>query len=200
MRGRDLRERILCSMIAFLIASISLAGDSTDVRVRKLVLSLGGGSSYFLGEAGVPGHLNTVPQRFGPALTARLMWHPEHLIRVGVESGWVHFYGYSMEGNGIKGSADLSAIPLLLQWSMRIGPRLQVFAGWGTYRLHSTLELLGRTRSASFSQGYAAAISYSLPLSDRFDAAIEAKWMNAFVTQHHLLAVQCRIDWKFLEW
>ncbi|MDQ3101781.1 MAG: hypothetical protein M3R08_10380, partial [Bacteroidota bacterium] len=90
--------------------------------------------------------------------------------------------------------------PLLLQWSMRITPRLEAYAGWGTYRLTSTLKYLGTSRSSSFSQGYVAAVSYGIPLGKQIDTAVELKWMNAYVTQHQWLVLQFRLDWKFLEW
>ncbi|MDQ3100219.1 MAG: hypothetical protein M3R08_02430, partial [Bacteroidota bacterium] len=121
-----------------------------------MVFTLGAGASYFASEPGVPQHLDTEVKISGRAFSARLMWHPGHLIRVGLESGFTDLYSYSIE-SGKKRSVAVQAIPILLQWSMRITPRLEAYAGWGTYRLTSTLKYLGTSRSSSFSQGYVAA-------------------------------------------
>ncbi len=187
-------------IMLLLVAGPMLGNDTTLVRTKQLVLTMGGGASTYLGIPGTPDHLRSDVSKTGSAFSARLMWYPEHLIRVGMESGLVDLYSYRIQDNGNTGSVSLRVIPLLLQWSMRIGSRVQAFAGWGTYRSISTLNYLGRSRSASYAQGYSAALSYSIPISDRFDAALEAKWMNTFVTRHHVLALQCRIDLKLAEW
>ena len=122
-----------------------------------------------------------------------MMWHPEHLIRVGLETGWMDLYSYSIDGPGEQGSVNVKAIPLLLIWSMRVTPRVEAYAGWGTYRLSSTLDLLGRSRSSAYSQGYVAAVAYVFPIGEKLNTAIEVKWMNAFVTGHQLLALQARL-------
>ncbi len=191
--------RVALITLLLLMGLGATAMDTTATR-RSLVFTLGAGGVFHPGAPGVPAHLTTRVQRLGPGFTACLMWRPEHRLSLGVESGWTNVYTYSIEGPGERGSLQLSAIPLLLQWSMRITPRLDVYAGWGTYRLTSALDYLGTVRSALYSQGYVAAVSYRFPFGERFDGAVELKWMNAFVTQHHLIAVQWRLDWRFLQW
>ena len=175
-------------------------GDTSAVRSKKLALALGGGASHFLGTPGVPLHLRTRTHPIGAAWSARIMWHPEHRLRVGFESGHVHLYSYSIEEPGLEGSLRLTGIPLLLQFAMPIGEHFEVYAGYGTYRLTSDLEFLGNVRSSFYSQGYAAAVAYELPLRDRCVLAMELKWMNAFVTRHHILALQLRVGLDLKKW
>ena len=176
------------------------AGDTSAVRSKKIVLALGGGPSHFIGEPGVPRHLLTRIDPIGAAWSARIMWHPEHRLRIGFESGHVHLYSYSIEEPGVEGSVRLTGIPLLLQWSMPIGERFEVLAGYGTYRLTSELDYLGKVRSSFYSQGYAAAVACKLPLTDELGLAMELKWMNAFVTRHHMIALLFRLDIDLHEW
>jgi hypothetical protein len=176
------------------------AGGDTTAIISKLVLSVGGGPVWHPAPVGVPSHLQTTPKPFGSSAFARVMWHPRYLLRVGIESGYTHLYRYSIDGPGPKGSVGLSAIPILLQWSMRVSPRLEAYAGWGTYRLTSSLEYLGKVSSSFFSQGYVAAFAFRQPLHDRTALALELKYMNSFVTGHHLLALQIRLDGDLLKW
>ncbi len=180
-------------------AGAMAAGDTTATE-KKLMLSLGGGPVWHPAAVGVPDHLKTTVRPFGSSAFARVMWHPGYLLRVGIESGWTHLYRYRIDGPGPQGSVMLSGIPLLLQWSMQVAPHWEVHAGWGTYRLTSSLEYLGKVESSFFSQGYVAAASFRQPLRKRTALALELKYMNAFVTGHHLLALQIRLDGDILVW
>jgi hypothetical protein len=178
---------------------LSWAQDTTLTRQRQLVLSAGIGPSWFASPPGVPEHLHTDVNRWGGSVSGRLMWHPEHLLRLGVESGWTRLYSYDLHA-GEDGSLHLSGIPLLVQFSMPLGPHVEVFVGYGTYRLTSRLNYLGEVNSSFFSQGYAAALAYHIPLNTRSRMAMELKYMNAFVTGHHILALQWRMDLALHQW
>jgi hypothetical protein len=174
--------------------------DSTHSGRYALVLYAGGGLSWYPGEAGTPKQLDTRSQRLGPSATARLMWLPDHRLRVGFESGWTTLYSYTIEGPGPKGRVQQMAVPLLLMWSMPLTRRFSLFAGYGTYRLTSKLDYLGITRSSTFSLGYAAALSYVLPLGPTTSISFEGKWYNAAETRHTVLAFQTELVWKLYRW
>jgi hypothetical protein len=192
----------LACLVAVLLplASPAQLVDTGEDPMRKLVLSLSAGTTRYAGTLGAPRHLQYVGNRWGRVASGRLMWHPGHRLAVGVESGWTSLYSYSIRGPGPSGSLDLGAVPILLMFSMPLGKRVDVFAGYGTYRLVSDLEYLGRVRTAFFSQGYAAALSYRQPILPTIGLALEAKWMNAFVTGHNVLALQWRFDWNLHAW
>ena len=174
--------------------------DSMRAGKQALLLYAGGGLSFYPGTPGVPTHLETRVTPWAPSGTARLMWLPGHRLHVGIESGWTPVYSYSIEGPGPAGSVHLDAVPLLLVWSMPISERIRVFAGYGTYRLTTTLNYLGTTRTSMFSMGYSAAVSYVHPLTNRVGIDLELKWFNAAETRHTMLAAQLQLVWKLHDW
>ena len=174
--------------------------DTIMAAPRKLVISGAAGISWFAAIPGLPSHLETRVHRLGPSFSGRVMWHPGYLLRAGIESGHTHLYSYDLEAAGTSGSVRLDGVPLLVQFAMPVGERVEVYAGYGTYRLTSTLDFLGRVRTSFFSQGYSAALAYRIPLQDRWGMVMELKWMNAFVTGHHVLALQWRMDLDAWRW
>ena len=189
-----------CASSFTAVAQPASVPDSTQADTYAVVLYAGGGLSLFPVKAGVPSHLDTRTTYVGPSASARLMWLPDHRLRVGFESGWTPLYSYTIEGPGPEGRVELVAVPLLLVWSMPITKRFSLFAGYGTYRLTSKLDYLGSTRSSTFSLGYAAALSYVYPLSETVGLDLEVKWYDAAETRHHLLTAQLQLVWKLHRW
>ncbi len=174
--------------------------DSTEAGKYALVLYAGGGLSLYPTRSGVPSHLDTRTTYLGPSACARLMWLPDHRLRVGFESGWTTLYSYTIEGPGPTGRVEQVAVPLLLVWSMPLTKRFSLFAGYGTYRITSKLDYLGTTRASTFSLGYAAALSYVYPLTEAVGLDLEVKWYHAAETRHTLLAGQLQLVWKLHRW
>lgn len=174
--------------------------DSTQADKYALVLYATGGLSWYPAVPGVPSQLETSAITMAPSGTARLMWMPDHRLRVGFESGWTPLYSYTIEGPGPHGRVEQVAVPLLLMWSMPLTKHFSLFAGYGTYRLTSKLDYLGTTRSSTFSMGYAAALSYVHPLGSKVGLDVEVKWYDLAETQHTLLLAQLGLVWKLYRW
>ncbi len=174
--------------------------DSTQMGRYALVLYAGGGLSSYPAPAGVPTHLVTHSTTLGPSGSVRLMWLPDHRLRVGFESGWTPLYSYTIDGPGPTGKVELVAVPLLLVWSMPLTDRFSLFAGYGTYRITSKLDYLGTARSSTHSLGYSAAVSYVYPISEWVGVDMEVKWYNATETRHTVLALQAHLVWKLHHW
>ncbi|HEX2617303.1 MAG TPA: hypothetical protein VHL57_07150, partial [Flavobacteriales bacterium] len=145
----------------------TLVADTLPAGIYAVVVQVGGGASLYPGPMGTPTHLSTQAHALGWSGSVRVMWHPDHRLRVGIESGRVDLYRYTIDGPGEAGSVRLTAVPLLLMWSMPITKHVALYAGYGTYLLQSELDYFGRVRSQKFSLGYAAALSYVRPLSRR---------------------------------
>lgn len=202
----------MCGLNAILLSAV-LIGSASAVRAQPesrpdstrpgqyaIVLYATGGISLFPSVAGTPDHLETHVAYWGPSGTVRLMWFPDHRLRVGLESGWTTVYSYTIDGPGPTGRVALTAVPLLLMWSMPLTDRFSVFVGLGTYRLTSTLEYLGTTEASTFSLGYAAALSYVWPLNGKIGLDTELKWYYAAETRHTVLAAQVGVVWKLYRW
>jgi hypothetical protein len=184
-------------------ASEQCSGRNDTIQGRgeySIVLQAGGGYSYYLLSPGVPGHLHTTASRFSPSATVRLMWYPDHRLRVGVESGWTTFYQYRIYSGPIEGNLRLTAVPLLIVWSMSIGDKLNLYGGTGTYFIHTKLDYAGKASSGMFSLGWMLAASYVIGINEKISVTPEVKWLDASETKDQTLGIQLLFNWKFLKW
>jgi hypothetical protein len=205
MYTNKLKYFVTILMVSF---TINLCLAQTDVKVdpginrkKSLVLYLGGGISQYTAAINTqPIGLQTNIKRTSATATIRVMWHPQYRLRVGLESGYVNFYSYNLKNGNNNGSVSLTAIPVLITWSMVLVKRLQIFAGFGSYFLTSRLNYLGKVQSPSHSLGSNIALSYVQPISKNLGIAAEAKWTDAFQTKDQAMSLQVQMRWKFLEW
>lgn len=166
-----------------------------------LVAYISGGVGYYLSVAGVPDYLHPTIRKWNPVSSARIMWHPDHLMRVGVETGYMTFLSYKLQDSaGAKGSVSLNAVPLLVEWSMALTPRFNVFAGSGVYFLTTHLKYSGKAMAHKISLGWMAAASYIQPLSARLGLGVEVKWLDAAESTDGSIGAQLQVVWKFLKW
>ncbi|HEX2608790.1 MAG TPA: hypothetical protein VHK91_15510, partial [Flavisolibacter sp.] len=165
-----------------------------------IVVYGGGGLSYFTGRAGTLPDAPVDIHKLNRIGTFRLMWHPDHMLRVGLESGWVHFYSYQTEGSGIKGEVNVTAVPLLFVASMPVRKRFNAFAGVGSYLVTSKLDYNGVVRNTVHGLGWMFAASYIQPLSKRLGINTELKWLNVSGTKDASLSLQLHLVWRALSW
>jgi hypothetical protein len=182
-------------------AQTTVKNDSLVQPKKSLVLQVGGGSSYYLAAVKIkPAALAGSVQRYGPAATIRLMWYPRHRLRLGLETGYTQFYSYGVQNGNNSGKLRLQAVPVLLVWSMQVLKRVNVYAGFGSYRLITRLDYDGQVNSKAWVLGTNIALSYTQPISKKIGIAAEAKWMDAFETKDAAISVQAQLVWKFLQW
>ena len=190
-------------LLAFVDGSAQEAFTSQPVRRNEyaLVLYAGGGPGYYLPVAGAPAYLNPEVSKWSPVTSVRLMWFPDHLLKVGVESGYMRFLSYSFKDSvGNKGRILVNAVPLLVEWSMALTKRFNVFAGSGVYFMDSQLDYAGRSSSQKLSIGWMAAVSYIHPLSANLGLGTELKWLDAAETTDGSISLQVQLVWKILKW
>src|SRR5512140_1387020 len=135
--------RILClaALVLALLTMTALAQDGGDGTYR-LKLTVGAGGSICTSPVGTPSGMTADLSRFGPAMTARLMWCPDHLLSVGLESGWPQIYSYETSGAD-AGKVSLTQVPMYTVFAMRPWEGSQMLAGYGYSRLNSSLEYQG---------------------------------------------------------
>jgi hypothetical protein len=165
----------------------------------SLIGYTGGGISFFAGDAGTPSDLNTELSKTKPIGTLRLMWQPDHLLSVGLETGVTNFYSYKIQDN-VNAEVQVKAVPFLIVFSMPLAKNLRIFAGPGGYFITSKLNYQQETNSNTFSLGWMIAGSYSYPISKACDIATEFKWLNARETKDGSLSLQVLLKWKILTW
>lgn len=168
---------------------------------HSLVAYVSGGSAYYLSSSGFPAYLRPQVTKWNPVGTVRIMWHPDHLLKVGLETGRITFYSYKLEDStGREGRIALQATPILLEWSMSLKDRINIFAGSGLYILNSSLDYQGETKNTKLSVGWMAAVSYIYPLGKTVGLGAEAKWLYASETANGSIGGQLQLVWRFLKW
>ncbi len=177
----------------------------------SVVLSVGGGLSYYSTHLGVPATLsNTQLSRFGVPLTVRALWVPDHRLRLGLESGWTTMYSYRGRVNNTEGRVYVSAIPTLAIFQMplawlsgnerSIARRLSVTGGTGIYIVHSRLDYESTVQTSTISLGWMAAASYTQPLGPRFRVSGELKWYDAVASENAAFAAQLQLNYRLVRW
>ncbi|MDQ6609769.1 MAG: hypothetical protein M3Y85_08115 [Bacteroidota bacterium] len=167
----------------------------------SLVLYASGGFGYYASNGGSPDYLRPVVARFNPVSTLRIMWHPDHLLKAGIETGYITFYSYKLKDSvGKEGKIALNATPILLEWSMSLKSRLNIFAGSGIYILNTKLDYAGRVNSNKLSVGWMAAASYIYPIGTQVGLGTEIKWLYAAETSNGSVCGQLQLVWRFLKW
>lgn len=109
----------------------------------------------------------------------RAMWHPDHLLSIGVTSGYIVL----SEETFVSGTAgllesesevQLTAFPILLTFAMQPG-NLQVGAGVGAYMLTSATRIAGEEKftSSDFELGVHTWAGYDVDLFSGFSVGPE---------------------------
>ncbi len=177
----------------------------------SVVLSVGGGLSYYSTHLGVPATLSNIQlSRFGVPLTIRALWVPDHRLRLGLESGWTTMYSYRGRANNTEGRVYVSAIPTLAIFQMplawlsgnerSIARRLSVTGGTGVYIVHSRLDYESTVQTSTISLGWMAAASYTQPIGPRFRVSGELKWYDAVASENAAFAAQLQLNYRLIRW
>ena len=203
------KKRFSLVTACIFFTSSLLAQDKTDtindnVLVKGkygFVLYAGGGLFTYLASVGSSGTgFNTAIVRTHATGTLRIMWYPDHRLRVGLESGYADFYSYKLKNGNSFGNVRLSGIPILAVFSMAITKRINVFAGIGSYLINTRLQYNGKVTSNALSLGVNGAVNYMQPITRRFGIGAELKWIEASTTRDYGLSAQVLLVYKFLEW
>jgi hypothetical protein len=194
-------NRWLCVIVAAfcMFAGAQVRADEKPDSAFAVVVTGGGGLSYFVAEINPPADIPSTIRRGGLSGTLRVMWYPDHLLRVGVESGWTRFFSYSLRKRS-EGNLYLSAVPILVVFSMPLAPHLDAFVGAGGYWVFSDLAYESKVRVTEFSQGWMLAGAYRFPIGKTLDLAAELKWLNASQFEDASLTLQVHVVWRAFEW
>jgi hypothetical protein len=138
--------------------------------------------------------------------TVRIMWNPEHLLSIGLETGYQSLYSYDVSGYETEfGSTNISAsmysVPIFIVFSMKVIPNLKLTAGSGAYVLYNSGEFFGDELSSSqISIGGHAGISYTYPLNNSMAIGGELLYSYFSNLQDQTVALQVIFAYDFLKW
>ena len=77
------------------------------------------------------------------------MWNPEHLLSLGLESGYQYLYSldvsdYDTEFGNTNVTASMYTVPVFIVFSMKVFPNIKLSAGTGVYLLFNSGEAIWR--------------------------------------------------------
>ena len=189
----------LALAIAISFADMPAYAQPQTDSTFAVVLYGGAGITRYVAAINTPVGIRASLHPGGAAFSFRAMWYPDHLLRIGIETGWVRFYSYTLHG-AADGNLYTSAAPLLLVFSMPVTDRLNAYVGGGGYFVSSKLDFEGVVRETQFSQGYMLGASYHFPLNQEFGLAAEMKWYNASEFEDGTFCAQVMVVWRCLSW
>ena len=138
--------------------------------------------------------------------TIKVMWNPEHLLSIGLETGYQFLYSFNYDGYETEfGTTDISAsmytIPVFIIFSMKILPNIKLSAGSGIYLLYNSAESFGEEISSNqLSIGAHTGISYTYPLNESISIGGELLYSYFSKIQDQTVAVQFLFIYDFLKW
>ncbi len=185
--------------------------DSATRGPYTIVVTAGGGMSYYSTHLKVPETLqDTHLSRFGSPASLRVMWYPDHRLRIGLETGWTTMYSYRGNVSNEPVHVYVSAVPVLLVFSMPLAwlrgtdrsltRRLAVTAGTGYYLNYSRLDYAGTVTTTNNSLGWMAAASYTYPVGRKFRVAGELKWYDAVAVENAVFTAEIQLVWRAFSW
>jgi hypothetical protein len=128
--------------------------------------------------------------------TVRVMWNPEHLLSLGLETGYQYLYSIDVSNYDTEfGTTDFSAsmynIPIFAVFSMKVTPNIRLNVGTGMYLLFNSGNLFGDAlESNQISIGAHAGVSYLYPISSSVSIGGELLYSYFSKLQDQTVALQ----------
>lgn len=196
---------MLKKILFLIVTSINIITPQSKDSLYSLNLEVGAGYSYHLTDLDIP-DINL----HGFNGTIRIMWQPEHLLRMGLETGYHRLYSLDKVVNltGIgRSEAEISmfSIPLLAVFSMVVFPQmlpeLEIKFASGVMFLNSRGSGFGSKASSSqITLGFSGAATYLRPLNKNFAVGAELKYYNFAKIDDGNLSLQFIFTYKFMRW
>lgn len=148
---------------------------------------------------------NTVYASHGLAGALRLMWTPDHLLSVGLETGWYRVSQLdfpvpdSLPGPR-QGQVVLNAVPVLLVFQMgKYGIEASAGLGYFYYMVNSS-NAAGRTVSSDMELGWMMSAAYTWSLSERMGLGVGLKYYR--ITERYVgsLVPSVRFSYNLLQY
>ncbi|MCH7962568.1 MAG: outer membrane beta-barrel protein [Bacteroidetes bacterium] len=190
---------VFTSLIIILAACLSQSYSQADDPEYAVTTYINAGYSRFISELDFK-DLN----KNGFTGTIRIMWEPEHLLSIGIESGYLQLYDISTQLTiqdtiTFNGSSELTAVPILAVFSMELFENFKISVGSGMFLLTSKVDALGNpVNSNQVSTGVLGSASYYYPLSHTISLGGEIKYYLINKIEDGSLNFQFSFQYRFL--
>jgi hypothetical protein len=138
--------------------------------------------------------------------TVKVMWNPEHLLSIGLETGYQQLYSldisdYSTEFGNTNVSASMYTVPIFIVFAMKVLPNVKLSAGSGVYLLFNSGEAFGDELSSNqISIGAHVGASYTYPINNSMAIGGELLYSYFSKLQDQTVAIQFVFVYDFLKW
>ena len=138
--------------------------------------------------------------------TIKVMWNPEYLLSIGLETGYQYLYSIDIKNLDTEfGTTDFSAsmytVPIFIVFAMKVTPNIKLTAGSGTYLLFNSGNIFGDAlESNQISIGAHAGLSYTYPISNSISLGGELLYSYISKIQDQTIAIQFLFIYDFLTW
>jgi hypothetical protein len=128
--------------------------------------------------------------------TVKVMWNPEHLLSIGLESGYQQLYSldvsdYDTEFGNTNVSASMHTVPVFIVFAMKVLPNIKLTAGSGMYLLFNSGEAFGDALSSNqISIGAHVGASYTYPINNSMAIGGELLYSYFSKLQDQTVALQ----------
>ena len=143
--------------------------------------------------------------RTGLAFSARLMWEPEHLLRIGIESGRYNIAHYKENNVMTKfGATDidngLGVYPIIVVFNMKLW-YFDIYSGLGPVYVWSSISAFNET-SESYEWDYAvtASIAYKYKIIKNLYMNSEIEYLALPELFKNIYKISVGIKYDLIEW
>jgi len=198
----DNMKRVTLWFAIIIVLPVGTMSQESDT-IYTLTVFVGGGYSRNVSK--FPDQLQGL-RRGGMGGTVRVMWKPEHLLRVGFETGITQVY-YVEQRNVVSPfgptnfTARLYTVPIMLTFSMPFSGGFEGYLRSTSYILISQTESFGNSvTGVVLSIGFSAAFSYMKPIGNDWAIGGELKWYRIEKSGDDNVMLHLILSYRFLEW
>jgi hypothetical protein len=138
--------------------------------------------------------------------TVRVLWQPEFYLGLGIETGYVHFYTLKQdfldtEFGTTNINNSMNAVPIIVQFNMRLLPFFNAYIGTGYFSAISKFESFGNTSThTQMTPGFMAGANFFFPISDDFFIGPELKYYHLVEFKDNALSLQLILSYDLFKW
>jgi len=194
------------SMVKFIIISVFAvllfqSKAESSVRDTTFKILLEGGAGYGLSTD----TLTQAGSRYGLSAFVRVLWKPDHLLKCGFETGWMHIASnkkqmLTNEFGTSEMNATLKAVPVMLVFDIDLW-KFNLYTGLGYYYVISSASAFGESVSDSrWNVGFSLSLAYRYPVMKNTNLCGELKWSSIGELGKTLLSAQLFLSYNLFEW
>ncbi|MCK7517482.1 MAG: outer membrane beta-barrel protein [Ignavibacteriales bacterium] len=135
----------------------------------------------------------------------KVMWNPEHLLSIGLETGYQYLYSidisnYDTEFGTTQFKASMYAVPVFIVFAMKVAPNVKLTAGTGMHLLYNSGEIFGdKIESNQISIGVHTGVAYTYPINNSMSIGGELVYSYISKLQDQTIALQFIFAYDFLK-